>query len=450
MEHRLRPIRGGIASFFSLERNVVIMSVSGLMLNFGYQSFQTFVPLYLRTLEASILDIGIVFVAIQIATTLASIPGGILADRLGRKIVIVSGNALGFGLYFALLGVNNWTIALVILFGATVFATLVIPASSSIVAESVGVDDRSRAFGTLFFFVYLGLALGSLVGGLFSNWVDIVIVAASGLVAAAVRLLLLKETLPLGHRAKPRQRPFVTRMSRNVWLLLTAMLVFSFSSGLGQPLYAIFSTDMLHLTKWELGLMVGLGLFAGMFGAFLAGKISAKLGVTKMMIMAVIVASFLLIPWLYSPNAVLAVAIFATSGFFAQFYFVGNQALMADLTLAHERGSIIGFVTTVAGFGSIIGPYVGSQLWLSLDPRSPFLISSFLAIAVAVPLALIGRTPRSATCPHCGRTVPREARFCDSCGEPIDFRKCAFCGRRIEAEAKFCDSCGSKQKKESP
>jgi MFS family permease len=225
--------------------------------------------------------------------------------------------------------------------------------------------------------------------------------------------------------------------------------VFNFSSGLGQPLYAIFSTDILHLTKWELGVMVGMGFLAGMFGAFLAGKISARLGVTKMMVMAVIVASFLLIPWLYSPNSILAVMIFSVSGFFAQFFFVGNQALMADLTSAKERGSIIGLVTTVAGFGGITAPYIGSLLWLRLDPRSPFLISSLLAIAVAIPLLLI-RRPGAAKCPHCGRAVPQEARFCDSCGEPIVYRRCSVCGRRLEEKASFCDSCGSRQVAESP
>lgn len=438
-----------MASFFSLERNVVVMSVTGLMLNFGYQSFQTFVPLYLRTLEAGILDIGIVFVAIQIATTLVSIPGGVLADRLGRKFVIITGNALGFGLYFALLGVSNWTIALIVLFAATVFATLVQPASSSLVAESVKPVDRSRAFGTFLFFVYLGLALGGIVGGFFANWVDIVIVATSGVVAASIRVFLLKETLPKGRRADPNRKSLVTRLSRDVWFLLLALLVFNFSSGLGQPLYAIFSTDILHLTKWELGVMVGMGFLAGMFGAFLAGKISARLGVTKMMVMAVIVASFLLIPWLYSPNSILAVMIFSVSGFFAQFFFVGNQALMADLTSAKERGSIIGLVTTVAGFGSITAPYIGSQLWLRLDPRSPFLISSLLAIAVAIPLLLI-RRPGAAKCPHCGRAVPQEARFCDSCGEPIVYRRCSVCGRRLEEKASFCDSCGSRQVAEWP
>jgi len=56
---------------------------------------------------------------------------------------------------------------------------------------------------------------------------------------------------------------------------------------------------------------------------------------------------------------------------------------------------------------------------LRLDPRSPFLVSSLLAIAVAIPLLLIRRGSVGAKCLHCGRAVPQDARFCDSCGEPI-------------------------------
>lgn len=442
-----RSLRSGMASFFSLERNVIVMSLTGLMLNFGYQSFQTFVPLYLRTLEANIVDIGIVFVAVQVAITLVSIPGGLLADRLGRKRVIIAGNALGFGLYFVLLGASSWIIALIVLFVATVFATLTQPAASSLVAESVSTGDRSRAFGTLFFFVYLGLGLGGIVGGFFANWIEIVIVGICGVAAASIRLLLLKETLPKEPRKDPSKKLFVTRLSRELLLLLLALILFNFSSGLGQPLYAIFSTDMLNLTKWELGVMVGLGFFAGMVGSFLASKVSGRLGVTNMMVVGVIVSSLLLIPWLYAPDAILAVMIFTLSGFFAQFFYVGNQALMANLTSAKERGSVIGFLITVAGFGSIIAPYAGSQLWVSLNPRAPFLISSMLAIAIAVPLVLIYRRSTTRKCLHCGATVLDEARFCDSCGEAILTEKCSFCARELEQNARFCDSCGKPQEK---
>lgn len=283
------------------------------------------------------------------------------------------------------------------------------------------------------------------MGGFFDNWVDILIVATSGVAAASFRFLLLKETLQVKDRRKSNHKRFFGKLSRDISLLLVALLVFNFASGLGQPFYAIFSTDMLHLSKWELGMMVGLAYLAGMFGAFLAGKVSARLGVANMMAMAIIVASFLLIPWLFSPNPLLAVLVFSVSGFFAQFFYVGNQALMADLTYAKERGSVIGLVTTVAGFGSIIGPYAGSQLWVLVDPRSPFIVSSILSIAIAVPLLMIRKRPNKANCPHCGRRNPLEAKFCDRCGEQMVYQTCPDCGRRLERGAHYCDSCGTGQ-----
>lgn len=441
-------MRNGVASFLSLERNVLTMSITGLLINLGMQSFQPFIPLYLRSLQADITQIGVVFVAIQLAATLVSIPGGILADKLGRKLVIVIGNGFGFGLYYLLLGASNWIMALVILFASTIFATLVQPAYSSIVAESVGMEERSRAFGSFLFFIYLGLAVGAVLGGFFSFTVNILIVATAGVFAALIRLGLLRETLPRETRESQHEEQgkfFVAHLSRNVWLLLLALLVFNFSSALGQPLYAIFSTDILHLDKAELGVMVGVGYLASMFGAFLAGRVSRKLGVENMMAVSILLSSLLLIPWLYSPTAVLAIAIFSASGFFAQFFFVGNQALMANITKPRERASVIGLITTAAGFGGIVGPYVGTQLWLLLAPRTPFLISSLLAVAVVAPIALIREAPSEVKCPHCGRGLPPEPRFCDMCGKPFASKKCEACGRDLVVEAKFCDVCGIKQ-----
>jgi len=443
----------GVGSFLSLERNVLIMSLTGLLINLGVQSFQPFIPLYLRSLQADISQIGVVFVAIQLAATLVSIPGGILADKLGRKQIIVIGNALGFGLYYLLFGASNWTMALLILFASTIFATLVQPAYSSIVAESVSVEERSRAFGSFLFFIYLGLALGAVLGGFFSFTVDILIVATAGVFAAMIRLGLLRETLPREARGGEREGRngfFVAHLSRNIWLLLLALLVFNFSSALGQPLYAIFSTDILHLDKAELGLMVGMGYLASMFGAFLAGRVSRKLGVENMMAVSILLSSLLLIPWLYSPTAVLAIAIFSASGFFAQFFFVGNQALMANITKPVERASIIGLITTVAGFGGIVGPYIGTQLWLLFAPRTPFLVSSLLAVAVVAPIALIRETPPEVKCSHCGRRLPPEPRFCDMCGKPFTSKKCESCGRDLVVDANFCDVCGKRQPEPAP
>jgi DHA1 family multidrug resistance protein-like MFS transporter len=396
MAKSARRLVSGIESFLSLQRNVLVFSVTGLMINFGVQVFQPFIPLYLESLKANIPEIGIVYAGMAIATNLMLIPGGILADRIGRKAVIVVGNLVGFGLYVALLGVSTWTTALLVFFIATAFSTLVQPAYSSTVAESVEVKKRAHAFGTFYVLVYLGWALGAALGGFLPNpgkyELNILVVVIFGVAAALGRFIFLKETLPRETRAKAmksEKHSVLDHITRNVWFVLIALFIFNFSSGLGQPIYAIFSTKQLHLSEAEFAIMISFAYLASMVGAFGAGRISKKLGVKIMMILAILIEGLLIVPWVYSPNAAFAIVVYALSGFFSQFFLVGNQTLVANVTTAEERGSVIGFISMAAGLGSIVAPYIGGELWVILGPRIPFLLSAAVAAAVVVPLALI-------------------------------------------------------------
>jgi hypothetical protein len=45
-------------------------------------------------------------------------------------------------------------------------------------------------------------------------------------------------------------------------------------------------------------------------------------------------------------------------------------------------------------------------------------------------------------CPTCQRENPKEARFCNGCGRPLD-RACAACGHANPSDASFCSACGA-------
>ena len=51
-------------------------------------------------------------------------------------------------------------------------------------------------------------------------------------------------------------------------------------------------------------------------------------------------------------------------------------------------------------------------------------------------------------CPHCGKEIPKESRFCPKCGSPVSTAKknttCPTCGKELPAGANFCSSCGTK------
>ncbi|GAB4390585.1 MAG: SPFH domain-containing protein [Thermodesulfovibrionales bacterium] len=49
-----------------------------------------------------------------------------------------------------------------------------------------------------------------------------------------------------------------------------------------------------------------------------------------------------------------------------------------------------------------------------------------------------------ARCPDCGGPVPRDAKFCPSCGHQIlVFQQCAKCGKNLPPHARFCSRCGA-------
>jgi MFS family permease len=385
----------GIESYLSLERNVLIISTTGLLTNLGAQAFQPFIPLYLQTLNATIPQIGLIYVGIAIAANL-SIFGGILADKIGRKTTIVLGGSIGFGLFLGLLGVNNWIMASLFLFAGYFFATMVQPAVTSTVAESVDSKNRSSAFSSFWVLAYLGLAVGSLIGGYLPNpgkfELNIVVIGMVGVGAALARLLFLRETLPSKSKDNPtmtRVRFSAARLSESAWLVMIALLLFDFSLGLGQALYPLFSIEQLQLSQAEFAIMIGAASLTSMLGAFSAGRVSGRLGVRRMMIFAVVLSGVILLPWIYAPNAYIAIGFYALSSFVGQFFLVGNQALMANITRIEERSSVIGFITTVAGLSGIAAPYIGSELWVLASPRLPFLISVVLSALVAVPLVWV-------------------------------------------------------------
>jgi len=174
---------------------------------------------------------------------------------------------------------------------------------------------------------------------------------------------------------------------------MIALLFFNFSSGLGLAIYPLFSVEQLHLSQGEFAVMIGIASLVAMLGAFGAGGVSSRLGVRRMMIFAIVLSGITLVPWIYASNSILAIGVYAVSGFFVQFFLVGNQTLMANITRTEQRGSVIGFITTIAGLSSIVAPYIGSELWVLTNPRIPFLISVLLSGLVAVPLAMMSQSP---------------------------------------------------------
>lgn len=107
------------------------------------------------------------WVALHVAKVLASLPGGLLADRLGRRPVILAGWALYAAVYLGLAFVAEAWQMWALLLGYGVYYGLTEGAAKAMVADFAGPAQRATAFGVFHAVVGVAALPASLLFGVY-------------------------------------------------------------------------------------------------------------------------------------------------------------------------------------------------------------------------------------------------------------------------------------------
>ena len=186
--------------YLSLPRTVHILCL-GVLINRAGTLLVPFLTLYLQ----SRLGLGIetatrILGAYGAGALVAAVVGGHLADRIGRKRVMVGSLAGGAAVLsvFPLLH-SPWQVAA----GLFVFAMIgemYRPATQAMIADLVAPERRPQAYALMYVAVNLGFAIAPVIGGLLAAtsfrwlcWVDALTAAAF----AAILLVMVHETRPM-------------------------------------------------------------------------------------------------------------------------------------------------------------------------------------------------------------------------------------------------------------
>ena len=185
-----RPRGDGAALWTLLGGNV--------LLELGVGFFFPVLPIFLAHAGADAAFVGAVVATGVVAKVIAQYPAGRLADRFGRRPVLVLSLALytlGFLGYLLPLPLPAF---LALRFVQALMIGAYLPAAAAAVADLTPPEERGRAYGRLRATEMVGLLLGPVVGGLVAG-LDLraVFVGAAALCAVGCGLLL---RLPRGAR----------------------------------------------------------------------------------------------------------------------------------------------------------------------------------------------------------------------------------------------------------
>jgi MFS family permease len=366
-----------------------------------YMGFTSVNPIFAplaRELGLSEVQAGFLISISALAFTLFSSPWGRRSEVWGRKPVFLVG-LTGFGLGFALfggvaqLGLAGWFSLplLVALLGLSRFCVGALTAAAPVAAQAYIADTTSgpeRSAGIALLGAANGLGLiggpvlaAALVG--FGLLVPYYVTAAIAFLGA----LIVWWGLPTGKRVSTPRATVPAKVGLwdgRVWPFLLVGFLTLIALVTAQVTAGFYFQDKLGLTSEGAAQAVGFALFASGVAIVLtqAGIIRAlkPAPVTLLRLgLPLTLASFVVMT--LSPTLTLLIVAYALLGFGVGFILPGYISGASLAVGEHEQGAVAGLVGTAQGFGSVLGPLLGTTLY-TFGITLPYIVVALLLLVL--------------------------------------------------------------------
>ena len=396
-------------------RNFRVLNLADMIFLLGGNLWWTFQPLYILALGASKEELGILMMFGSAMMLIPQIPGGILADRFGRKKVILCGAMLRLLPPIIFIFATNW-----VLFFPGIFINSIAlmdnPAWNALLVESIPRESRGTAYSTYRTLISISGIFTTPLGGILMDSMGIILGTRLCLMFNEALLLIyaliiwrfIKETRNnKGEENANRRIVTVIRSLRNVprkiGVVILALGLCSFASGLSMSYMVIYASEVIGLTKTEWGLLgTVVSLVATMLSAP-AGLLTDRIGRRTCILASQVLWATSVFLFINSTSfgwvllARLLEGIGSGLGGLVAGFMGGPtwQALVADLATEHELGRVMGLIGTLTVAFNTPAPFIGGYLYDTSSPMVPFQLNIMMTIvAMMIILVSLGGTSK--------------------------------------------------------
>ncbi len=353
--------------------------------------------LHARHLGISLGALGALGALSGIVQLAASIPFGILSDRVGRPIMMVAGMAcFGLGLLcFALAGGLPLLILGRLFFGLAPVATFQIGTAQ--LGDITVPGQRSFAFGLYATAMGLGFTIGPLIGGQLAERAGI---PTAYLVGAVIALIGVVLTLRTVHPAEPKgARAAGARGLRGIAAILgradialvclgNLLITWTFAGAVSTffPLYGA----TLGLTAATLGSFFALRAFVSALGRLPNALIVRAFGNRAVLFAALAIEAAIMFALGHVSAPTLLALLLACEGLAYGAYLVAGQAYIADQSTPENRGTATGLYGMAASLGGVAAPAALGVLATRAGLPTVFTATAWLLVVGLLAIALVG------------------------------------------------------------
>ncbi len=362
--------------FKTLSRDQRVMIITLTLINFvNYLDRQVIFPLFAHLkIEFGLTDfhLGILGTAFLLVQSLATLPMGILADRISRKIIISAGVTIwsvasfGSGLvhsFKGLLGMRS-----LVGIGEASYS----PAAVAMITDNFPNKYNSRIQGIFNIGMLVGGTLGAIIGGLvafyFNDWrLAFFIVSIPGLILAYFVLRLKDNRVQHNEPTVPLHS--LLKNPAYIWIIISGTFI-SFASGAFITWGVEFISRYKDYNVRDASLILGIGMMAAsvigiLIGSYAADYLHKKYTWGRSIVVAVslMISAPLMFFGLEDTNKFIFLVFFISGAIFLSVYLGPVTAVLHDIVPKQFRASAFAaYVLFIHLVGEAFAPAIIGKL----------------------------------------------------------------------------------------
>ena len=364
-----------------------------MVFGFIYTDLSFFLP---RVQGLSNFWMGITIWVMAMSLVLASFPLGIIADKYGRRKMLVIGNVaasisiVGFAL------TSNLALILLVAIvegaGEAAFAV----SGSALLADKAGDEKRTLAFSLIAFLGWVAGAIGGFALSsvfLFQNLglnvaeAHVALYLIVGLIGLSVTPLILKisETPRVSDQLHSVRKSILPRKSGRVlskFVIYSAMI--AVGAGLFVPLMANWFFHAYGVTDAVSGPVLGVSGILTAVAVFLSPRLAKKLGIIRAIVLSQGISTIFMAMVPISPTFEIAASIYTVRVFLMNLSNPLSQSLIMGLVSPDERGMASGITASLWRLPNALSSIVGA-IWIGAGLLAlPFYVATVLYVSAIV------------------------------------------------------------------
>lgn len=369
--------------------NVVWLGITSLFTDVSTEMLVPVLPLFITlTLGASATSLGLIEGTAESAASLLRLTSGWLSDRIGkRKPFLVA----GYGLSTVAKGVfafaASWPTVLGLRLADRLGKGLRNPPRDALIADSVPVEQRGRAFGLHRALDTTGAAIGPLVAFfMLSRWPHdyrriFAATVVPGVISVLVLVFFVRSVARSPRPARARDEG-VTPLGGPFRRFVIADTVFQL--GNSSLAFVLLRAKAGGLAESLVPLAYVLSNVVHAALALPIGTLSDQMGRRRILLVGYVLYAAIYGLLAASAAPVATVGALALYGIFNALNEGSGKALIADLVPADRRATAFGIQNTAAGLALLPASALAGWLWDHRGPSTAFAVDAALALAAAV------------------------------------------------------------------